>query len=72
MAKVIPVEFSAILLLVVFCYGERIQTIPTNFLSLHYMNKKLKISREGIGIAEKSHETRRDRWNGNVNHQSLF
>ena len=25
----------------------------------------------GIGIAEKSHETRRDRWGGNVNHKSL-
>ena len=26
----------------------------------------------GIGIAEKSHKTRRDRWGGNVNHKSLF
>ena len=25
-----------------------------------------------IGIAKKSHETRRDRWGGNVNHKSLF
>jgi len=24
-----------------------------------------------IGIAEKSHETRRDRWGGNVNNKSL-
>ena len=26
----------------------------------------------GIGIAEKSHKTRRDRWGGNANHKSLF
>jgi len=25
-----------------------------------------------IGITEKSHETRRDRWGGHVNHKSLF
>ena len=36
------------------------------------MNKKLEIFKMGIGIAEKSHETRRDRWDGNVNHKSLF
>jgi len=24
------------------------------------------------GIAEKSHETRRDRWGGKANHKSLF
>jgi len=34
---------------------------------------KLKIlNKEYIGIAEKSKETRRDRWGGNVNHKSLF
>ena len=26
----------------------------------------------GIGIAEKSHETRRDRWGGSVKHKSLL
>jgi len=28
--------------------------------------------KRGIGIAEKSHETRRDRWGGNVNHKSYL
>jgi len=28
--------------------------------------------KQGIGIAEKSQETRRDRWSGNVNHKHLF
>ena len=28
--------------------------------------------KQGIGIAEKSQETRRDRWGGNVNHKCLF
>ena len=36
------------------------------------MIKKNKIFKQGIGIAEKSQETRRDRWGGNVNHKSLF
>ena len=38
------------------------------------MNKwlKNKIFKQGIGIAEKSQETRRDRWGGNVNHKCLF
>ena len=31
---------------------------------------KNKIFKQGIGIAEKSQETRRDRWGGNVNHKS--
>jgi len=35
-------------------------------------NGKIKIFKQGIGIAEKSQETRRDRWGGNVNHKSLF
>ena len=26
----------------------------------------------GIGIAEKTYKTRRNRWGGNVNHKSLF
>ena len=26
----------------------------------------------GIGIAEKSHKTRRDRWGGNVNHNNIY
>ena len=30
------------------------------------------IFKQGIGIAEKSQETRRDCWGGNVNHKSLF
>jgi len=33
---------------------------------------KNKIFIEGIGITEKSLETRRDRWGGNVNPKSLF
>ena len=38
----------------------------------HYeLNKKLKVFKRGIGIT-KTHETRRDRWGGNVNHKSLF
>jgi len=28
--------------------------------------------KEGIRIAEKSQETRRDYWGGNVDHKSLF
>jgi len=28
--------------------------------------------KQGIGIAEKSQETRRNHWGGNVNHKSLF
>jgi len=35
------------------------------------MIKKLNF-KQGIGIAEKSQETRRDCWGGNVNHKSLF
>jgi len=31
---------------------------------------KNKFFNQGIGIAEKSQETRRDRWGGNVNHKS--
>jgi len=31
-----------------------------------------KIFKQGIGIAEKNLETRRDHWDGNVNHKSLF
>jgi len=34
--------------------------------------KKKYIFKQGIGIAEKSQETRRNRWGGNVNHKSLF
>jgi len=34
--------------------------------------KNNKIFKLGIGIAEKSLETRRDRWGGNVNPKSLF
>ena len=33
---------------------------------------KNKFFKQGIGIAEKSQETRRDRWGGNVNHKCLF
>ena len=33
---------------------------------------KNKIFKQEIGIAEKSQETRRDRWDSNVNHKSLF
>ena len=33
---------------------------------------KNKIFKQGIGIAEKSQDTRRDHWGGNVNHISLF
>jgi len=33
---------------------------------------KNKIFKQGIGIAEKSQETWRDLWGGNVNHKSLF
>jgi len=33
---------------------------------------KNKIFKQGIGIAEKSLETRRDRWGSNVNPKSLF
>jgi len=33
---------------------------------------KNKIFKQGIGIAEKSLETGRDRWGGNVNPKSLF
>ena len=33
---------------------------------------KNKIFKQGIGIAEKSQKTRRDRWGGNVNHKYLF
>jgi len=28
--------------------------------------------KQGIGIAKKGQETRRDHWDGNVNHKSLF
>jgi len=28
--------------------------------------------KKGVGIAEKSYKTRRDRWGGNVNDKSLF
>jgi len=31
-----------------------------------------KIFKQGIGIAEKSQEARRDHWGVNVNHKSLF
>ena len=31
----------------------------------------MKINEKGIGIAEKSHETGRDRWGSNVNHKFL-
>jgi len=34
--------------------------------------RKNKIFKQGIGIAEKSQETRRDRWDGNVNHNPYF
>ena len=33
---------------------------------------KNKIFKQGIEITEKSQETKRDRWGGNVNHKSLF
>jgi len=33
---------------------------------------KIKFFKQVIGIAEKSQETRRDCWGGNVNHKSLF
>ena len=33
---------------------------------------KNKIFKQGIGVAEKSQETRRDHWSGNVNPKSLF
>jgi len=33
---------------------------------------KNKIFKQGIGIAEKSLETRKDHWGGNVNPKSLF
>jgi len=33
---------------------------------------KNKIFKQRIGIAEKSLETRRDRWAGNVNYKCLF
>jgi len=33
---------------------------------------KNKIFKQGIGIAEKSQETRKDHWDVNVNHKSLF
>ena len=36
------------------------------------MIKKIKFFKQGIGIAEKSLETRRDRWGDNVNPKSLF
>ena len=34
--------------------------------------KECKNFKQGIGIAEKSQETRRDRWGGNVNHKFQF
>jgi len=34
--------------------------------------KKIENFKRGIGITEKSHETRMDHWGGNVNHKSLF
>jgi len=36
------------------------------------MIKNKIFKKQGIGIAEKSQETRRNRWGGNVNHKSLF
>ena len=33
---------------------------------------KNQIFKQGIGIAETSQETKRDRWGGNVNHKCLF
>ena len=41
-------------------------------VKLVQIQKKIENFKRGIGIAEKSHETRSDRWGGNVNHKSLF
>ena len=47
-----------------------------HFVHIHFIFilewLKNKIFKQGIGIAEKSLETRRDRWGGNVNPKSLF
>jgi len=44
--------------------------IHTGYKKLHKPDEK-KFGR-GIGIAEKTYKTRKDRWGGNVNHKSLF
>ena len=38
----------------------------------HAAMVKNKIFKQGMGIAEKSREARRDCWDDNVNHKSLF
>ena len=42
------------------------------FSALNMAITRMKIFKQGIGIAEKSQETRIDWWDGNVNHKSLF
>ena len=42
------------------------------YSQLQQMNKKLKILKRRRGISERSNETRKDCWGGNVNHNSLF
>ena len=54
-------------LLCVYNYG--VHAILNVFLTRMIKNK---IFKQGIGIAEKSQETRRNHWGGNVNYKSLF
>jgi len=46
--------------------------ISTTTILLNTSVIKIENFKMRIGIAEKSHETRRDHWGGNVNHISLF
>ena len=61
---------------------QRLSHVHIIYISLYCLNThtvhiqlewlKNKIFKQGIGIAEKSLETRRDRWGGNVNPKSLI
>ena len=58
---------AAILIIPQYCMSN-IVALLNNLLEW----LKNKIFKQGIGIAEKSLETRKDRWGGNVNPKSLF
>jgi len=47
-------------------------TTHCSAMYIHTSVIKIENFKSRIGIAEKSHETRRDRWGGNVNHKSLI
>jgi len=53
-----------------FCVLFLVMHLYRMIIKLEWL--KNKIFKQGIGIAEKSLETRMDRWGGNVNPKSLF